>query len=166
MKVYTSYFYQVRFFKPYMIPISTAKSDPKWYHENRGNDHWFVDKNGVINGLRAAEAFAPGPQLEGMCRGQFDANTCGYPGSCPFLRGYANQLANLDFWDTFKRLGRLAFSVQQYLGFDEEPIIVLLVHEAPQNHCSERAAIQKWFRKNGVECEELGDQSLMGQVDL
>lgn len=161
MKVYTSYFYQVRFFKPWMIPISTAKSDPKWYHEGKNNDHWFIDKNGVINGLRAAEAFAPGAQLEGLCHGEFNVDKCGWPGSCAFLRGYVNQLANLDFTDTIVRLERLANHAKEYLGFNEEPIIVLLVHEAPQNACSERAAIQEWFRKNGVECEELDSLSLM-----
>lgn len=157
MKVYTSYFYQVRFFKPYMIPISTAKGDPKWYHDGKGNDHWFIDKNGVINGLRAAEAFAPGAQLEGMCNGP---DKCELSFDCAFLRGYANQLASLDFADTMTRLERLANHAKEYLGFDEEPIIVLLVHEAPQNACSERAAIQEWFRKNGVECEELNSLSL------
>ena len=59
MKIYTSYFYKIRFFKPNMIPISTAMWDPKWYHANQKQDHWFVDKNGVINGLRAS-VFAPG----------------------------------------------------------------------------------------------------------
>lgn len=162
MKVYTSYFYQVRFFKPYMIPVSTARTDPKWYHANYENDHWFVDKNGVMNGLRAAEAFAPGPQLEGMCNGP---DKCELSLDCAFLRGYANQLASLDFENTMTRLENLANKVKNYLGFDEEPIIVLLVHEAPQNHCSERTAIQEWFRKNGVECEELSNWLLAGQAD-
>ena len=36
MKIMTSYFYAIRFFKPNMIPISTAKWDPKWYHQNKG----------------------------------------------------------------------------------------------------------------------------------
>lgn len=163
MKVYTSYFYQVRFFKPWMVPISTARSDPKWFSHS---GHWFVDKNGVINGLRAAEAFAPGAQLEGLCNGQFNADSCGWPGECAFLRGYANQLANLDFEDTLSRLERMAANVKEYLGFEEEPIIVLLVHEAPQNACSERAAIQEWFRKNGIECEELGNWLLTDMAAL
>lgn len=32
MKILTSYFYQIRNFKPYQIPLSTAISDPAWYH--------------------------------------------------------------------------------------------------------------------------------------
>lgn len=149
MKVFTSYFYQVRFFKPYMVPISTAKSSPKWYGDS---EHWFVDKNGVMNGLRAP-VFAPGAQLEGLCSGpQGCANSAN---NCPFLRGYANQLANLDFKDTMSRLENLANKVKAHLGFEEEPVIVLLVHEAKDNPCSERAAIQNWFKQNGVECKEL-----------
>ena len=59
MEIYTSYFYQVRFMKPYHIPLSTAVWDPKWFHANRGQDYHFKDKNGVYNGLRAP-VFAPG----------------------------------------------------------------------------------------------------------
>ena len=29
-----------------------------------------------------------------------------------------------------------------------------LVYETPQNPCSERAMIQKWFHENGMEIEE------------
>ena len=75
MKVYTSYFYKIRFFKPNMIPISTAIWDPKWYHQNQGSDHWFIDKNGVINGLRAP-VFAPGEVASAV-------SSCG---SCDFAQ--------------------------------------------------------------------------------
>ena len=50
MKLAISYFYQIRFFKPYMIPVSTAHWDPAWYHDWAGAAHVFVDKRGVING--------------------------------------------------------------------------------------------------------------------
>jgi len=33
MKVRISYFYQIRNFKTNMIPMSTALSDPAWYHD-------------------------------------------------------------------------------------------------------------------------------------
>ena len=52
MKILTSYFYQIRNFKPYQIPLSTAISDPAWYHPKNGD--YYVDKNGVINGFVAA----------------------------------------------------------------------------------------------------------------
>ena len=34
----TSYFYQIRFFRPDMIPLSTARFDPSWYHRNKGHN--------------------------------------------------------------------------------------------------------------------------------
>lgn len=39
MKIYTSYFYMVRFMKPYMIPLSTAKFDPAWFHKELGHKY-------------------------------------------------------------------------------------------------------------------------------
>ena len=39
-------------------------------------------------------------------------------------------------------------------GFQEEPIIMLLVHEAPQNPCSERRVIQEWFADHGITVKE------------
>ena len=52
MKLAISYFYQIRNFKKYMLPLSTAVSDPSWYHENLNNNHIFIDKRGIINGIR------------------------------------------------------------------------------------------------------------------
>ena len=45
MKFALGYFYQVRFFTPNMIPVSTALGDPKWYHQNKGQQFTFLDKN-------------------------------------------------------------------------------------------------------------------------
>ena len=103
MKVYTSYFYKIRFFKPNMIPLSTALWDPKWYHANQKQDHWFIDKNGVINGLRAP-VFAPGPIASELCRGNCNPKN---PESCDFLRAYAYQLSLLDINDIISRIERM-----------------------------------------------------------
>ena len=53
------------------------------------------------------------------------------------------------------RTERLCQYVKDFVGFEEDPIAVFIVHEAPDNPCSERAAIQEYFRSHGVECEEL-----------
>lgn len=145
MKIYTSYFYQLRFFKPYMIPLSTAVWDPKWYHNNYDQDYTFVDKNGVINGLRC-EALHPGPFCEGACRGTTgNAPGCTHdPESCAFLKLYLAQLNKLDKADYLRRIENLCRKVQKELGFTEEPVAVLMVHEAPSNPCSERLALQQW----------------------
>ena len=68
MQIFLSYFYAVRFFRPYMIPFSTAMWDPKWYHEGQNQNHIFIDKNGVINGLRA-DPLVPDKHCDGLCRG-------------------------------------------------------------------------------------------------
>lgn len=150
MKVYTSYFYKIRFFKPNMIPLSTALWDPKWYHANQKQDHWFIDKNGVINGLRAP-VFAPGPIASELCRGNCNPKN---PESCDFLRAYAYQLSLLDINDIISRIERMCAEAKKVLNFAEEPIAVFIVHEAPNNPCSERAAIQEYFRSHSIECEE------------
>ena len=36
----------------------------------------------------------------------------------------------------------------------EEPEIVLLVHEAPNNPCSERWPLFEWFKKHGIDAKE------------
>ena len=151
-KIYTSYFYQVRFMKPYMVPISTARWDPSWFHQGRGENWVWKDKNGVYNGLRAP-VFAPGPLCEGLCRGKEICET-GSPQSCLFLKTYRYQLDQLDYNNIITRCERLGNYVQSLENFSQEPVIILLVHEAPQNPCSERRVIQEWFAANGKKVEE------------
>lgn len=152
LKIYTSYFYQVRFMKPHMVPLSTACFDPRWFHQNKGQDFVWKDKNGVYNGLRAP-VFAPGPLCENLCRGPETCVTRD-PQTCLFLNTYRYQLDQLDFNDVVARCERLGKYVQSLEHFTEEPAIMLLVHEAPQNPCSERRVIQEWFAANGKEVVE------------
>ena len=153
MKIYISYFYQIRFFKPHQIPLSTALFDPAWYHEGTGNQkHKFKDKNGVWNGLRA-EPFMPGATCEGMCAGP-DCCEVKDSHSCPFLRRYLIQLNQLNFDEIMTRFERLGYAVQEESKFDEEPEIILIVHEAPDNPCSERWPLIKWFADHGYELKE------------
>lgn len=146
MKIWTSYFYMVRFFRPRHIVLSTALSDPKWFHAFKGRRHVFVDKNGVLNGLRA-ESLHPGAACDGLCSGR----PCELkPDSCGFLAAYRKQIFSLDkaaLENSFRLLGE---RVKVRLGFAEDPEIVLLVHEAPTNPCSERSVLQEFFG-----CEEI-----------
>ena len=147
MKIYTSYFYQVRFMKPYQIPLSTAKWDPKWFYDNKTQGYVWVDKNGVYNGLRA-EPFAPGPLCDGLCSGKENCLT-GSPQSCLFLKTYRYQLDQLDYQNIIARCEHMADYIQHLANFTEEPEIILLVHEAKDNPCSERRVIQEWFASHG-----------------
>lgn len=143
MNIKISYFYKVRFFKSNEIPISTAKYDPSWYY-NKSQGNWYIDKRGVVNGLRAP-VFAPGPRCEGLCHGK--DGCVNSPDTCEFLQMYYVQLKHLDFEDVVSKLEELA---KVFNG----DTIVLLVHEAPDNSCSERKMLIKWFKENNYELKE------------
>lgn len=152
MYIMTSYFYQIRFFTPNMIPLSTAVWDPRWFFNNRYQGYQWKDKNGVWNGLRA-EPFVPGPQCEGLCFGRENCVSKD-PSYCPFLKAYRKQLDELDFAEIIKRIYKLGIAIQQREGFKEDPIMVLMVHEAFTNPCSERWVIRNWFKDHGYFPEE------------
>lgn len=149
MKFFTSYFYQVRNVPRNAVCFSTALSDPAWFHDGRAKSYQYLDHRGVMNGLRA-DVFAPGSSCEGLCSGSCEIKS----ELCAFKSTYRKQLDKLPFAQTIEELEQRAQKVADFLKLDKEPIILFLVHEAPQNPCSERAAIQEWFRKNGKECTE------------
>lgn len=138
--------------KPYMIPLSTAKHDPFWFHDDEGPNYQYKDRNGVWNGIRAKE-FAPGPMCEGLCHGTKECVTHN-PQECEFLKTYRKQLNLLDFNNIMERLKKLGKAVQSKEDFDEEPIVILIVYEAPTNPCSERGPIIDWFKANGYDLKE------------
>ena len=149
MKIYTSYFYQVRFFPPNLIPISTAAWDPKWFHNGKGHSFQFKDKRGVINGIRA-DIFAPGADLAGYC-----SKTCGKtPPQCDFLLRYRAQLNQLDFRTIVQKFERLEELIKSKEGIITDIDFALLFHEAPNNPCSERIPVQQWFAANGLQVTE------------
>jgi hypothetical protein len=152
MKVYTSYFYQIRNFKPNMIPISTAMWDPKWYHDNKSYDYKFIDRHGVVNGIRLKE-FSPSPYISDYCG---DCKHEKYnPKECPFLKEYADQLDSYQFDKVMRWLTTTMSVAKRDMHLSDEPIPVLIVYETPDNGCSERDIIQAYFNKHGVECAEL-----------
>ena len=135
-----------------MIPLSTAVYDPKWYHMNHDQLFVFKDKNGVYNGLRI-EPFMPGEECCHLCRGK-DCCETKDPSTCEFLKKYREQLDKIDFNEALKAFSEISNAIKNVEGFSEEPIIVLIVHEAPQNPCSERRVLVEWFRDHGYELEE------------
>lgn len=148
MRIMTSYFYMIRFFKPWMIPLSTAVWDPKWY---RKDGCAYLDKNGVLNGLRDRR-FVPGKHCSGLCKGQ----SCKYtPDRCLFLKAYKRQLDRIDFDLYMKRMKQDSVQCRRDLKLLHEPIIVLMVYETPRTNCSERVMIHKWFHEHGYPIEEL-----------
>ena len=135
-----------------MIPLSTCVSDPKWFHANQGNSFVYKDKNGVYCGLRA-DPLVPGPLCEGACGGP-DVCKTKDPAQCEFLKIYNIQLHLLDFNNILNRIKRIASIVKEREALIGEPDIVLLVYETPDNPCSERSVLKKWFKENGIELKE------------
>ena len=151
MKFYTSYFYQIRFFTPNMIPISTAKWDPKWYSHS---GEPYVDKRGVINGLRAPIMTLPEGYLDKIeC-----SKPCKYSApDCNFMLAYYDYLNTLDFQDFYNRcidLAMRAAVITMKDPPDENVSVVLMVHEPKTCDCAERPVIQQWFKENGVNITE------------
>lgn len=149
----TSYFYQIRNFMPNMIPVSTALSDPIWYRPPE-NKEYYIDKRGVACGLRYEPLIV---QRYGTkeCIGNLQIcplwATQDTNHQCECMYEYSQLLHSLvDKEKTLKAFEYCANKFQKELGFKEEPIIVLMVHEAPNNFCSERYALQKFFN-----CKEL-----------
>ena len=153
MKIMTSYFYQIRNFKPNMIPLSTALFDPSYFHQGRGKNYQFWDKNGVLNGVRA-EVFMPGEECEGLCHGPDGCKEKNKTVICPFLKTYYEQLKRLNFNEVMERFKKLENSILSTKSFEDEIIFVLIVYEAPNNPCSERGPLHWWFKDNGYEIEE------------
>lgn len=153
MKFATSYFYHVRFFKPYMIPFSTAVWDPKWFHDFKDDHHNFIDKNGVLNGLRVRE-FRPGKECEDLCRGPETCLTAD-PYKCLFLKTYRKQLESIDTNKMLDYFNKVCYKAKQMMHFTEEPIAVLMVYEPLQKTCSERIIIHDVLHEKGIDIQEL-----------
>ena len=144
MQIYTSYFYQIRNFKKNMIPVSTCVSDPAWYCPPQGKEY-YIDKRGIVCGLRYEPLIV---QLQGIhiCPCESKANAP----YCPTMVEYRQLLDKLV--DKEKTLKAFEYCANKFARpfDDEEPIIVLMVYEAPNNPCSERWALQEFFN-----CKEL-----------
>lgn len=146
MTIYTSYFYQIRFFPQNLVPLSTAVWDPRWYFHNEKQGYVWKDARGVLNGLRATP-FVPNDSCNGLCRGpesciSKDSNTC------KFLQIYLAQLRQLDFNSIIQRF----YNLGERIG--NNPDFALIFHEAPSNPCSERWMVQQWFKENNWEINE------------
>lgn len=141
MKLYTSYFAQLRNFPPNLVGLSTAIWNPKWLSPGR-------DKNGAI--WLDIPPLKPGRECDGLCNGKCMPK---HPNDCDFLKVYRKQLDKIDFKMFIEHLETLAKTIQ--LGENlEEVNFAFLVYEKYDNPCSEREIIQQWFRDNGMEIEE------------
>ena len=145
MKIATSYFYQIRNFTSNMIPVSTCLSDPAWYRPPQDKEY-YIDKRGIICGLR----------YEPLIVQRYGTKECiGNYSICPFVLHNDNYYCELmqeyeqllySLVDKEKTLKAFEYCLNKF----NADTIVLIVHEAPNNPCSERAALQRFFS-----CKEL-----------
>ena len=149
MKLYITYFYNVRFLSPSTLPVSTAVWDPKWYHKNMSQNFIFKDNRGVYNGFRIEELNPS--KIEHISCGE---NCNQSPQDCDFIKLYHDYIFSLDFNEIYNKLVDLAKGLQAQENFRNVPDICLLVHEKPDNPCSERGVLVNWFKDNNISLEE------------
>ena len=141
MKIYTSYWAQVRNFPKNLIGLNTTIWPPKWRPLG-------ADKRGVW--VIDCPPLKPGKECEGLCNGKCDPP---HPNDCAFLKTYYDQLCKLDFNDFLQHLEKLKLRFCKGEALDDVDF-ALIVYEPLYKKCSERQELQKWLRKNGIEVEE------------
>lgn len=141
MKIYTSYFAQLRKFPPNLVGLSTAVWNPKWRPMGK-------DARGVI--CVDCPPFKPGHSCSGLCNGKCDPK---HPSDCEFLKTYKTQLDKINIRSIQESLGKLATQIARDEGLQDIDF-AFLVYETPTNPCSERVAIQQYFKERGIKCEE------------
>lgn len=160
INVYISYFYNIRFFPPNLVPVSTAMWDPKWYHDGKGPGHIFINKSGVLLGVRLP-IFSPykvdntdnfGDILCVKCTNSKEPR---HPESCEFIKRYREQLRSESKENYISALSEVAVESKKLLNLTDWPDICLIVHEADTNPCSERGEIIKLFQEVlGIDIKE------------
>lgn len=143
MKIATSYFYQIRNFKSWMIPVSTCLSDPNWYRPPIGKEY-YIDKRGIICGLRYEPLII---QSKGIHYCPCEEKEI-LKGNCPTMQEYRQLLETINF---NKMIKAFEFCLNKF----NKDTIVLMVYEAPNNPCSERKYLQEYFCSHGINCKEL-----------
>ena len=141
MKLYISYFAQLRNFPTNLVGLSTAVWNPKWRPMGK-------DKRGVI--CVDCPPFKPGRECEGLCEGKCNPK---HPQDCAFLKTYKAQLDKINLSSLQESLGKLGTQIAKDEGFTDVDF-AFLVYETPTNPCSERVVIQQYFKERGIEVEE------------
>jgi hypothetical protein len=140
MKIYTSYWAQVRNFPTTLIGLNTTIFPPRWRQlgqDNRGV--WVID----------CPPLKPGHNCDGLCNGKCAPK---HPQDCKFLYEYKRQLDDIDFDIFFQKLQKLHDSISEDMSKDID--FAFIFFEKYDNPCSERWAVQKWLREHGCEISE------------
>lgn len=141
MKIYTSYFAQIRNFPSNLVGLSTTVFNPKWLRPKKS-------QNGIL--WLDIPPLKPGHSCMGLCSGHCNPK---HPQDCEFLKQYRIQLNNINFNDFLTKLNKLKNKIEQNEKINNIDF-AFLVYETPTNPCSERVVIQQWLRENGIEVKE------------
>ena len=141
MKLYTSYWAQVRNFPKNLVGLNTTVWPPRWRPLGK-------DKNDVL--VIDCPPIKPGSQCAGLCNGKCKPK---HPDTCEFLKTYREQLDYLDFDSFYSQLEALKQKIEE--GENLEDIdFAFIVFEKYDNPCSERWPIQEWFKEHNMEIQE------------
>lgn len=143
MEILIGSFQMVKVLPTKYLPISVAIWDPNWYHNFKANNI-FMDERGLMLGYRCEELSpaALNTNACNTCNGKFKAP------DCTFISLYRQYLDSLNFTHIYELLTQ---KVKQSIYSQD---ICLLVHEGPNNNCSERHSIKEWFKNNGISIED------------
>lgn len=141
MKLYTSYWAQVKNFPKNLIGLNTTVFPPAWRPLGQdGRGIWVID----------CPPLKPGAACNGLCNGKCNPK---HPDDCEFLKTYREQLDNIDVENFLDHLEKLADKIQTNEGLTNIDFAAI-VFEAPQNPCSERVALQAWGAFCGLDIKE------------
>lgn len=150
MNYYITNFGNLKNLKDFQIPISTAIWQPKFWK-------YGLDRHNVFLGITEPLLSPAKLNSADLC-----IKNCPYKSSvpnCPFLVNYAKYLDTIDFDYLLSEFERVANDVRKINNFIGEPDIVLLVYEAENNPCSERAALKSLFKKHNIVLKEFNKNS-------
>ena len=155
MQYFISYFQQIRnITDDSCIFIDTSIWAPKWLDPSNGKKP-FINEHNQIIGIKEESFLMTEDEIpEEMCSGK----PCPYIDKhpyCQFLNAYWKHLQKIDFNGyLIPELSRIAEDVRKITHYRGEPKIVLLVHEKPDNLCSERGPLVRLFAEHGIELKE------------
>lgn len=141
MKLYTSYWAQVRNFPKNLVGLNTTFWPPKWRplgQDKRGV--WVID----------CPIVKPGEACEGLCNGKCSPK---HPWDCEFLKVYYDQLMKIDFEKFMESLYKLREKISAGEGLDNIDF-AFIFFETPRNECSERWPFLSWMKNYSIDIEE------------
>ena len=149
-----TYFQNIRYLTEEYIVIDTSMWAPKWLDPSNGKRQ-YINENNVLIGIKEESFLMTEDEIpEEMCAGKPCPYIDKHP-HCQFLDAYWKHLQTIDFEGyLLPELARIAEDVRKITHYEGEPKIILLVHEKPDNLCSERIGLIKLFQEHGIILKE------------